>query len=332
MNHKELKHNLLVGICIALLLAFLGEAWYVGHVRSELMETKTQLVNAWNRIAHLEHQSTTLSDPSILDDPYAEQQRALRQVQAPTSRQIITGNREILVAVLDTGIDANHEDLKGKVAAEVNFTDSSTPHDVCGHGTLIAGIIAANSNNGIGITGIAPESRLMNVKVANDRRECRASAVAQGIIWAVDNGAHVINISIELGETSAALEDAVNYAWRQGAIIIAAAGNEGGQSPVYPAFYENCIAVTATRQDGTLAPLSNYGDWVDVAAPGFNIYSTLPDNRYGYKSGTSFATAHISGFAALLFDVLKDTNGDNKINDDVRAAIESVYSMKRLRS
>lgn len=332
MSHKELKHNLLVGICIALLLAFLGEGWYVGQFRSELMETKMQLADALNRIAHLEHQSRVPFEPSPPNDPYADQQWALTEVEGTTLWLTTTGDREILVAVLDTGIDADHEDLEGKVAAEANFTDSPTPHDVYGHGTHIAGIIAANSNNGIGITGIAPESRLMNVKVANDKRQCQGLALAQGIIWAVDNGARVINISIELAEPSAQLEDAVNYAWSQGVLIIAAAGNQGGQSPVYPAFYENCIAVTATRQDGTLAPLSNYGDWVDFAAPGFNIYSTLPDNRYGYKSGTSVATAHISGLAALLFDVVSDTNGDNKANDEVRAALESAYSMKRLRS
>jgi thermitase len=207
--------------------------------------------------------------------------------------------------------------------AEVNLTDSPTPSDAYGHGTHIAGIIAASGNNGIGIAGVAPQCRLMNVKVADDKGRCQASAVAEGIIWAVDNGANVINISIELREPSAELEDAVNYAWSQGAVIIAAAGNDGSQSPVYPAYYENCLAVAATKQDGTLAPLSNHGDWVDAAAPGFNIYSTLPQNGYGYKTGTSFATAYVSGLAALLFNVVSDSNGDGRLNDEVRAAIEA---------
>ncbi len=319
-------NKLLVGVCI-LLAAFLGEGWYLGQVQSELMETKVELVDAWNRIAHLERQSRVPSEPPM-PGLYADQQWELTQVQAPTPGGITTENREILVAVLDTGIDAKHEDLKGKVLAEVNFTDSPTPHDIYGHGTHTAGIIAA-SNNGIGITGVAPESRLMNVKVADDMGWCQASVVALGIIWAVDNGALVINISVEIREPSAELEEAVNYAWSQGAVVIAPAGNKGGQSPVYPAFYANCIAVAATRQDGSLAPLSNYGDWVDVAAPGFNIYSTLPNNSYGYKSGTSFAAAYVSGLAALLFNVVRDTNGDNKTNDEVRAALDSAYSIKR---
>jgi len=259
----------------------------------------------------------------IPNDPHLEKQWALSQLQIPEFWQTTSGDSEILVAILDTGIDQDHEDLDGKVVAEINFTDSPTSGDIYGHGTHIAGIIAAYSNNGVGIAGVAPESQLMNVKVAGDSGGCQASTLARGIIWAVDNGASVINVSIELKEPSPELEDAVNYVWSKGAVIIAAAGNEGSESPVYPAYYENCIAVAATRQDDTLAPLSNYGDWVDVTAPGFNIYSALPDNGYGYKSGTSFASAYVSGLAALLFNVVTDTNGDGKLNDEVRAAIEN---------
>jgi thermitase len=262
-------------------------------------------------------------EQALLNDPYVDKQWALSQIEAPRLWQITAGNPGIIVAVLDTGIDSSHEDLKGKVAAEVNFTDSPTPQDIKGHGTHIAGIAAASSNNGIGIGGLAPESRLMNVKVADDAGKCRAEVIAEGIVWAVDNGASVINISLELKEPSLELENAVNYAWSRGAVIIAAAGNGGSELPAYPAYYENSLAVAATRQDDTLAPLSNLGDWVDVAAPGFNIYSTLPDDSYGYKSGTSFASAYVSGMAALLFDIATDKNGNGRLNDEVRAAIET---------
>ena len=256
------------------------------------------------------------------NDPYMEKQWALSQIQMQGLWPTATGGSGILVAILDTGIDQDHEDLEGKVVFEGNLTDSPTPSDVHGHGTHIAGIIAAYSNNGVGIAGVAPECQLINIKVADDRGRCDASRVAKGIIWAVDKGASVINVSIELGAPSPELEDAVNYAWGQGVVILAAAGNEGTQSPVYPAGYEYCLAVAATRQDNTLAPLSNYGDWVGVAAPGFNIYSTLPGDSYGYKSGTSFATAYVSGLAALLFGVVTDTNGNGRLNDEVRAALE----------
>jgi len=260
---------------------------------------------------------------SVPNDPYFDRQWALNQIRMPELWQITTGSPEILVAVLDTGIDQSHADLAGKVLAEANFTGSPTPNDIHGHGTHVAGIIAASSDNGIGIAGVAPQCRLLNVKVADDRGRCQATALAEGIVWAVDNGANIINISVGLRETCPELAEAIDYAWNKGVIIIAAAGNEGNDSPVYPAYYENNLAVTAVRENDTFAPLSNRGEWVDVAAPGFKIYSTLPDDSYDYKTGTSFAAPYVSGLAALLFNVVTDTNGDGWLNDEVRAAIEA---------
>lgn len=264
-------------------------------------------------------------ESSTLGDTYPNKQWPLRQIRVLDWRQFTSVDQKVLVAILDTGIDESHEDLRGRVVARINFTDSPVSNDIQGHGTHIAGIIAADSNNGLGIVGVAPDSRLLNIKVADDTGRIQSVAVARGIIWAVDNGASVINISVEFEEPSLVLETAVNYAWSRGVVIVAAAGNHGSQLPVYPAYYENCIAVAATRRDGTLAPLSNYGDWVDVTAPGFGIYSTLPGDGYGYKSGTSFATAYVSGLAALLFSLATDTDGDGRLNDEVRAAIEAGY-------
>jgi thermitase len=232
-------------------------------------------------------------------------------------------NDYVLVAVLDTGIDKGHEDLVDRVVAEIDFTGSGSAGDVYGHGTPVAGIIAADAENDLGIMGVAPGSRLVNVKVADDSGRCQISKLIDGIIWAVDNGARVINISIEFKESVPGLEDAINYAWQKGAVIIAAAGNEGGADPVYPAAYEHCLAVTALQESGALAPLANYGDWVDVAAPGLDIYATLPGDAYGYKHGTSFAAAYVSGLAALLFPLAVDTSGDGNLNDEVRRAIEN---------
>lgn len=276
-----------------------------------------------NPLQSVETEQDRLMRPN---DPFFDKQWALSQMNITDLWNLTTGNKEILVAILDTGIDSEHEDLKDKVVAEVNFTDSPISKDINGHGTHVAGIICATANNGIGIAGLIPDCKVMNVKVADDHGFCQATAVARGIIWAVDNGAKVINISLEIRNPSPGLEKAVNYAWDHGVLIIAAAGNQGNDSAVYPAFYENSIAVAAIRPDNTLAPLSNYGDWIDVTAPGYNIYSTLPDNKYGYKTGTSFATAYISGLAAMLSRVVSDTNGDGKLNDEIRRTIEESYS------
>jgi thermitase len=247
-----------------------------------------------------------------LDDSYLAERWGVSKIEAPQAWQITRGDQSIIVAVLDTGIDKDNQDLADRVVAEVNFTDSPTSDDLHGHGTHMAGTIAA----------IAPECRLMNVKVADDMGKCEPSVVARGIIWAVDHGAKVINLSLSM-IASPNLEEAVNYAWSQGAIIIAAAGNKGTSEPSYPAYYDSCLAVAGTNENNSLALLSSYGDWVDVAAPGFNIYSELPQNQYGYKTGTSAAGAHVSGVAALVFSVAEDTNGNGAVNDEVRWAIEN---------
>jgi thermitase len=256
-----------------------------------------------------------------LNDEYSDKQWALGKIQAFEAWQSAAADSDVLIAVLDTGIDETQEDLAGRVVASVNFTESPTTDDIYGHGTHVAGIIAATANNSTGIAGLS-NSSLLNVKVANDRGFCNASAVAQGIIWAVDNGAEVINLSLAITGSTEALEQAVDYAWENGAILVAAAGNYGNSTPVYPAGYDNCLAVTATNLDDKLAILANHGQWVNIAAPGADIYSTLPDDDYGFKTGTSMATAYVSGLAALLFPLASDSDGNGLVNDEVRSAIE----------
>ena len=245
------------------------------------------------------------------DDGYLSERWGADRIEAPQAWRITKGE-SIIVAVLDTGINKDDQDLADRVVAEVNLTDSPTSDDVYGHGTHMAGTIAA----------IAPECLLMNVKVADDTGRSEASVVARGIVWAVDNGAQVINISLSM-RASPELEQAVDYARDRGAIVIAAAGNQGVSEPVFPAYYANCLAVAGTNKNDSLALFSNYGYWVDVAAPGFNIYSEMPRGEYEYKTGTSAAAAHVSGVAALVFSIAEDSSGDGALNDEVRWAIES---------
>jgi len=262
------------------------------------------------------------TDEVAPNDEYFDKQWALIKIQA-SEEWTSASDSGVLIAVLDTGIDESHEDLDGKVVASINFSGSPTADDLHGHGTHIGGIIAATANNGIGIAGLDSGCSLLSVKVADDTGLCNAASVAQGIIWAVDNGATVINMSLTITEPSKVLEQAVEYAWNKGAILVAAAGNNGVSTSVYPANYSQCISVTATKEDDTLAKLANHGYWIDLAAPGVAIYSTLPGNTYGFKSGTSMATAYVAGLAGLLFPLASDTNGNGLVNDEVRNAIES---------
>ncbi len=238
----------------------------------------------------------------------------------PDAWQITSGDSAIVVAVLDTGIDKKHSDLHNQIIGEGNFTPTRTTDDIYGHGTHIAGLIAA-LNNDKGITGIANRCHLLNAKVADDRGLCFNSDIAKGIIWAADEGADVINMSLYTFSYSAEVEKAVDYAWNKGAIVICAAGNGTGIKKVYPAVYDNCLAVAASNRNDCLESWSGHGDWVDIAAPGVDIYSTIPDNRYENKTGTSMAAAYVSGIAALLYSVAEDTNNNGFVNDEVLAAL-----------
>jgi len=251
-------------------------------------------------------------------------------IDAPEAWNFTQGNAGVMIAILDTGIDQDHEDLAAKIVGNKNFTDSSTVNDLYGHGTHVAGIAAAITDNGVGVAGVGYNSSLMNVKVLNDQGSGYYSWVANGIVWAADNGAKVINMSLGGGAPSKTLEKAVNYAWGQGVVLAAAAGNSDNPSPTYPAKYENSIAVAATDSNDQKASFSSYGSWVDVAAPGVDIYSTFPNHpytigkspNYDYGSGTSMSTPHVAGLAALVWATTYGTS-----NSTVRARIETTADL-----
>ncbi len=271
------------------------------------------------------------------NDTHFSRQWGMIKIQAPQAWDITHSSPSVRIAILDTGIDQDHPDLQGKIVASRNFSSSGTMDDVYNQGTHVAGIAAADTNNATGVAGLGYDSSLMIAKVSTDSGVAWASWVAQAITWAVDgpdgdpatdDGAKVINISLLFTSPSPAIENAVNYAWDHGVVLVASAGNTGGDessSPMYPAAYDNVIAVAATQADDTLAGFSTYGDWVDVAAPGLGILSTVPvpPNEYRCLSGTSMAAPHVSGLAALVFNTVSDINGNGRLNDEVRYAIES---------
>lgn len=265
----------------------------------------------------------------LTDDPSLPTQWALYKIQAAgegtSAWNLSKSNTSVRVAILDTGVDQNHDDLKDKIISNKNCTDSPTPDDLFGHGTHVAGIAAGATHNAVGIAGTGYNASIMNVKVLSDSGYGYYSWIANCIIWAADNGAKVISMSLGGSGGSKTLENAVNYAWGKGVVVVAAAGNSGNSRASYPAYYRNVIAVAATDQQDKKASWSNYGRWVDIAAPGVGIFSTLPNHtnsigalNYGTLSGTSMATPHVAGVAVLLWSTPKGSS-----NVAVRKFIES---------
>lgn len=248
------------------------------------------------------------------NDEYYDKQWALPKIKADQAWDLTHGSSAVKVAVLDTGIDKDHPDLSLKVDQWVNFTASQTEDDWAGHGTHTGGIVAAVTNNEIGVAGTGYDVHLLSVKVLNDDGEGAASWIANGIKWAADNGAKVISMSLG-GDSSSAMRQAIDEAWGKGVVIVASAGNESSPYYSYPAAYENVIAVAATGPNDEIASYSNYGSWVEVAAPGGNgscggsdgwqrcIVSTYPGGQYAGMKGTSMACPFVSGLAGLLFGV-----------------------------
>jgi subtilisin family serine protease len=213
------------------------------------------------------------------------------------------------VAVIDTGVAGTHPDLAGRLCSGVAFLGgdgvaqegggATDPH---GHGTHVAGSIAAVRNNGIGIAGVAPSARVLPIRVLDAQGSGSSSDVARGITWAVDHGAEVINLSLG-GPHSQAVQTAVDYAESLGVVVVAAAGNAGvGGPPNYPAALEQVVAVASHEPNGAVSTFSTRGAYVDVAAPGSGILSTARDGSWVYMSGTSMATPHVAGVVALLLD------------------------------
>ncbi|HEX6289998.1 MAG TPA: S8 family peptidase [Herpetosiphonaceae bacterium] len=238
----------------------------------------------------------------IPNDPSLGSQYAWDRISAFDGWHITRGSAGVVIAVVDTGVQLNHPDLAAKLVPGYDFIDNDTnPSDGNGHGTHVAGTAAAMTNNAIGGAGTCPECRIMPVRVLNNSGSGTLTGVANGIIFAANSGAQVINLSLG-GSGSSTLENAVNYAWSKGSLLACAAGNDGTSDTTYayPAAYTNCLAVGATDSADDDAWYSNWGLWVDIAAPGSAIYSTWTGSGYNTINGTSMATPHVAGVAGLV--------------------------------
>jgi hypothetical protein len=233
-------------------------------------------------------------------------QWGLPKIGVPAAWNVTMGSPAVVVAIVDSGVDATHPDLREQMLAGYDFVNNDAePADDNGHGTRMAGIVAAETFNGLGIAGIAPHCKLMPVKVLGAGGQGAYSTIANGITYAADHGARVINLSLAGTADSSVLQSAVDYATARGAVVVAAAGNYGTGDPVYPAAYANAVAVAASDENDAIASFSNYGSWVSLAAPGVDIMTTNWSAsgmfEYAGSSGTSPAAAFASGAFALLF-------------------------------
>lgn len=211
----------------------------------------------------------------------------------------------VVIAVVDTGVDLKHPDLRGRLVQGRDFVDGDAkPQDENGHGTQVAGVIGAVPNNKRGVAGVVWNARIMPVRVLDADGNGFDDTIARGIVWAANHGADVINVSLGGPEANEVLRAALRYAHLRGAVVVVAAGNDGTDTVQYPAGYPEALAVGATDDRGALTLFSSYGDWVDVAAPGWNIHSTAlrypGSSDYASESGTSFSAPYVSGIAALL--------------------------------
>jgi len=272
------------------------------------------------------------------NDTFLDKQWGLNQsfdydIDGPEAWDIETGDNNIIIAIIDSGVDYNHPDIKDNIwrnndetingeDTDLNgydddivgwdfFNNDNDPIDDNGHGTHCAGIAAASSNNGIGVAGVSWDCKIIPIKILNRDGKGQISDAASAIFYAYENGARVISLSFGNTFPSKLLNEVINYVTNRGVVVIAAAGNDNKDKKFYPASYENCIGVSATDDRDLKASFSNYGDWVDIAAPGVNILSTMPTyqvqlNEEGYKenydylSGTSMSTPFVAGVASLV--------------------------------
>jgi len=211
----------------------------------------------------------------------------------------------VKVAILDTGIDGTHSDLEGKVAGGHDFTGIGSYSDDNGHGTHVSGTVAAIYSNNIGVYGVAPSASLYAVKVLDSTGSGYLEWIIAGIEWAITNKIDVINMSLGTTSDMQSLEDACNAAYEEGILIVAAAGNSGNKpgnrdTVEYPGGYASVIAVAASDSNDARASFSSTGPDVELIAPGVSILSSIPGGGYAYYSGTSMASPHVAGVAALV--------------------------------
>ncbi|WLR57098.1 S8 family peptidase [Mesobacillus subterraneus] len=288
------------------------KGWVIKHLnsiyifRSTVMETP-EMIEYFNQRKNIEY-----SEPNFIlmqneangpnDLLYQENyQWNLPVIGTEQGWSVTRGTEDIEIAIVDTGVDLDHPDLRNRLVKGYNvINDKAEPDDDNGHGTHVAGIIASETNNNEGVAGMTWFSKIMPIKAMGAKGYGTTFDIAKGIVWAVDHGADVINLSLGNYQPSKVLEEAVRYAFEKDVVMVSAAGNDGSNQPTYPSAYPEVLSVAAVDYNGNRASFSNYGEYIDIAAPGVYIPSTYYNKQYAALSGTSMAAPHVAGLAALI--------------------------------
>ena len=232
------------------------------------------------------------------NDYYYPYEWHLTKISAPQAWTVTTGSSDVIIAIIDTGVDSTHPDLSGKMVSGWNFFDNnSNTSDVYGHGTAVAGAAAAISNNGMGVASLAWGCLIIPVRVSDTQGNASGSAIANGLRWAADNGARVANISYNV-TGSATVTSAAKYFQQKGGVVTVSAGNDATFNPSPDNRY--VLTVSASSNLDRVASFSNTGNNIDLSAPGTEILTTFSGGGYGYGSGTSFSAPIVAGIAALV--------------------------------
>lgn len=280
-------------------------------------------------------QQYALYNPGQAVPPGSPQGIERPDIKAREAWEETMGDEDIIIAILDTGVDFDHPDLDAKILTNgYDFVnDDSDPTDDNGHGTLVAGIAAAETNNDEGIAGVAWNCKILPIKIADAAGIIDVATEVLGIERAVQSGAHVINLSIAGPGYSQAERDAIRDAVDNGVVVVAAAGNVGAGTE-YPAAYDECMAVAATDMDDLRTGWSNYGPEIDVAAPGEGIVGPVPTWFWGpgsfpYASadGTSLSAPHVAGLAALIISIKGMEEGDVLLDENGILIVEDVMNI-----
>jgi thermitase len=273
--------------------------WVLLVVLASVISLSPVLANPVDPTAQIEGPAelTAVPEPPVgspLPTPNPEEPWYLRRIGLPCDppyHDPASLDPTAVVAVVDTGVDATHPLLKDRLVPGYDFVNNDdNPADDQGHGTATASVVAM----------VAPPVRIMPVKVLSSSGAGAHSWIANGIIWAADHGADVINLSLGGPYTSALLEQATGYAWSHGVVVVAAVGHEGYSNPTYPASYENVVGVSGTDENDQRATFTNYGDYVAVSAPAVSILVGTRGGAYQRWSGTGLATPQVAGLAGLL--------------------------------